>query len=102
MRRHRIDGSQLITRRSARDQILLAWDYRCAYCGDELGCRPTIDHVEPKALGGLTVPSNLVACCLSCNASKGHRPWREWLREQPFRSALGEWAIVQWLASGTL
>jgi len=99
MRRHRIDGSQLITRRSARDQILLAWDYRCAYCGDELGCRPTIDHVEPKAKGGLTVPSNLVACCLSCNASKGHRPWREWLSEQPFWSALGEWAIVQWLAS---
>jgi 5-methylcytosine-specific restriction endonuclease McrA len=96
---NRIDDTRLITRRSARDQILLAWDYRCAYCGAELAGRPTIDHVVPKACGGLTVPSNLVACCMKCNASKGHRSWREWLREQPFRSALGEWAIVQWLAS---
>ena len=99
MRRHRIDGSQLITRRSARDQILLAWDHRCAYCSSELGSRPTIDHVVAKACGGLTVPSNLVACCMACNASKGQRPWREWLSEQPFRSVLGEWAITQWLAS---
>jgi 5-methylcytosine-specific restriction endonuclease McrA len=99
MRRHRIDGSQLITRRSARDQILLAWDHRCAYCSSELGSRPTIDHVVAKACGGLTVPSNLVACCMACNASKGHQPWLEWFRQQPFRSALGEWAIMQWMAS---
>jgi 5-methylcytosine-specific restriction endonuclease McrA len=97
MDRHRIDGTRLVTRRSTRDQILLAWDYRCAYCGEELGGKPTIDHVVPKARGGLTVPSNLVACCMACNASKGHHPWREWLRQQPFGSALGEWAIRQWL-----
>ena len=96
---HRIDGTRLVTRRSARDQILLAWDYRCAYCGEELGNRPTIDHIVPKAQGGPTVPSNLVACCLACNASKGHQPWREWYRQQSFRSALGEWAILQWLAA---
>ena len=59
MSQHRIEGTRLITRRSARDQILLAWDYRCAYCGDDLGGRPTIDHVVPKAKGGPTVPSNL-------------------------------------------
>jgi 5-methylcytosine-specific restriction endonuclease McrA len=99
MDRHRIDGTRLVTRRSARDQILLAWDYRCAYCGDELGGRPTIDHVVPKAHGGPTVPSNLVACCMACNASKSHQPWREWLREQPFHSTLGEWAILQWLTA---
>lgn len=96
---HRIDGTRLITRRSARDQILLAWDGRCAYCSVELGGRPTIDHVVPKACGGLTVPNNLVACCMACNASKGHQPWLQWYRQQPFRSALGEWAITQWLAS---
>jgi len=96
---HRIDGTRLITRRSARDQILLAWDHRCAYCGVELSNRPTIDHVVPKACGGLTVPNNLVACCMACNASKGHQPWLQWYRQQPFWSALGEWAITQWLAS---
>ncbi len=99
MGQHRIEGTRLVTRRSARDQILLAWDYRCAYCGDELGGKPTIDHVVPKAKGGPTVPSNLVACCMGCNASKGNQPWREWLRQQPFHSALGEWAILQWLAA---
>jgi len=96
---HRIDDTRLITRRSARDQILLAWDYRCAYCGDELGAKPTIDHVVAKACGGLTVPNNMVACCMACNASKGHQPWLDWYRQQPFWSALGERAIVQWLAS---
>ena len=98
MGHHRIEGTWLVTRRSARDQILLAWDYRCAYCNEELGCKPTIDHIVPKARGGPTVPSNLVACCMTCNASKGHSPWLEWYRQQAFSSTIGEWAIRQWMA----
>lgn len=92
-----IDGTRLVTRRSARDQVLLAWNYRCAYCGDELGRSPTLDHVIPKVHGGLTVRSNMVACCLGCNSRKGHKPWIDWYRAQPFWSAFNEWAIAQWL-----
>ena len=94
---HRIDGTRLVTRRSARDQILLAWDYRCAYCGDELGCRPTIDHVVPKACGGLTVPNNLVACCMACNAAKCKSQWQEWYKQQTFWSLSREAAIQKWV-----
>jgi hypothetical protein len=32
-----------------------------------------------------------------CNSQKGHKEWISWYREQPFWSALGEWAIAQWL-----
>lgn len=99
MDRHRIDETRLLTRRSARDQILLAWSYHCAYCHQPLDRTPTLDHVIPKVSGGLTVPSNLIAACLACNRRKGHQHWRDWYREQPFWSAIGEWAIMQWLAS---
>jgi len=36
-----------------------------------------------------------------CNSQKGHKPWVDWYREQPFWSSLGEWAIVRWLAGET-
>lgn len=97
MDQHHIDETRLVTRRSARDQIFLAWSYRCAYCDAELGRSPTLDHIVPKAHGGLTVRSNLAACCLACNCSKGHKPWVDWFRKQPFWSATREWAIVQWM-----
>ncbi|TFH22063.1 MAG: ATP-binding cassette domain-containing protein [Myxococcales bacterium] len=56
---HHIDETRLVTRRSARDQIHLSWNYRCAYCDDPLGRSPTLDHVVPKVHGGLTVRENL-------------------------------------------
>lgn len=96
-----IDETRLVTRRSARDQILLAWNHECAYCGDPLGRSPTLDHVIPKVHGGLTVRNNLVACCWSCNSRKGHKPWVDFLRAQPFWSPLREWAIAQWLNAGS-
>ena len=99
MDRHHIDETKLVTRRSARDQILLAWNHECAYCGDPLGRSPTLDHVIPKAHGGLTVRSNLVACCFACNISKGHHPVQDWYRAQPFWTALREWAIAEWITS---
>jgi hypothetical protein len=49
---------------------------RCFYCGTTR--RVGIDHVVPMVLGGANARDNLVACCRSCNASKGRadRPWR--------------------------
>lgn len=98
---HQISETELITRKEARlrfrDQIHLAWDYRCAYCNDPLGRSPTLDHVIPKAHGGLTVKENLVSSCWNCNISKGKSPWVDWYRKQPFWSAMNEWAITHWL-----
>ena len=97
MEQHHIDETRLVTRRSARDQIHLAWDHRCAYCGDSLGRSPTLDHVVPKVHSGLTVRENLVSCCFMCNSRKGHKHWIDWFRAQPFWSATREWAILQWM-----
>ncbi len=47
---------------------------RCQYCG----CRPgtknlTIDHVQPRRLGGVTSWTNCVLACAKCNGRKGGR-----------------------------
>lgn len=55
---------------------------RCVYCGstDNL----TLDHVTPKAHGGIDVASNLVCCCLRCNGEKSDSHWAQWYASQPF------------------
>jgi hypothetical protein len=50
----------------------LASDWTCPYCGvgiDPLHC--SFDHVIPFDNNGLNIPENVVACCLSCQRSKG-------------------------------
>jgi len=45
----------------------------CQYCGKKLSmCQITIDHVIPKAKGGITSFSNCVVCCKPCNSKKGN------------------------------
>jgi hypothetical protein len=51
--------------------ILERDDYVCQYgCGKRA---TTIDHVLPRAQGGTSVPTNLVAACIECNQKKGNR-----------------------------
>jgi hypothetical protein len=79
---------------------MLRWDYRCAYCQVQLADKQaTLDHVVPKAKGGLTVRENLIPACLRCNVSKSARCWEEWLREQAFHSIEREAAIHSWINS---
>ena len=94
---HHIDETRLVSRKGARDQIHLEWNYECAYCGDALGRSPTLDHVVPKIHGGNTVRSNLISCCLNCNSRKGKQEWASWYRDQHFWTSEKEWAIAQWL-----
>ena len=101
MDRHRIEETRLITRRSARDQIFLAWDYRCSYCYEPLGRSPTLDHVVPRSKGGGQHWTNTISCCLMCNSQKGHREWREWYRQQEFWTLNREVAIQRWIDGDT-
>lgn len=61
------------TKRSAWREIgsALVSESRCWYCGTALTEKNgTTDHIQPRARGGSNDPSNLVACCKSCNFTK--------------------------------
>lgn len=49
-----------------------AWT--CQYCGDKLNWNTiTIDHVNPRSLGGVTSWTNCVAACSRCNKKKANQ-----------------------------
>src|SRR5688572_10938070 len=57
-----------------RDAVVQRAGNRCEYCqlaqeGQEATFH--IDHVEPRATGGLTVTENLALACVSCSLRKG-------------------------------
>jgi superfamily II DNA or RNA helicase len=57
----------------------------CYLCGGVLGEDWEPDHVEPWALGGETVPSNIRPACRPCNRRKGvmrFRGFQLWLHER--------------------
>jgi 5-methylcytosine-specific restriction endonuclease McrA len=57
-----------------RRAVLLRDRETCQYCGAQPGrAHLTIDHVVPRAQGGLTAWENVVAACASCNHRKGNR-----------------------------
>lgn len=54
-----------------RYEILQRDEYTCRYCGRSAPSVPLeVDHVVAIADGGTDDPSNLVACCWSCNRGK--------------------------------
>jgi 5-methylcytosine-specific restriction endonuclease McrA len=53
--------------RRLRLGILARDRYVCAYCGAPAN---SVDHVVPRAAGGTDRPTNLVACCTSCNSAR--------------------------------
>lgn len=54
-----------------RFEILRRDNHTCRYCGSAAPTvRIVVDHVVPEALGGRSVPENLVACCEPCNSGK--------------------------------
>lgn len=54
---------------------------RCFYCLRRITPRlECIDHVVPRARVGCNSYRNLVSACMECNAQKGERPAKEFLR----------------------
>lgn len=67
--------------RERRLQALARDGYVCFYCGQDA---TTVDHVIPIKGGGDPVSlDNLVACCVSCNSSKGSRSQGLFLQRTP-------------------
>lgn len=48
----------------------------CVWCGGPGG---TIEHVLPRAMGGLSEWTNIVGACRACNERRGALPWLEYL-----------------------
>lgn len=61
---------QLVTRKN----IYVRDGYRCNYCGHRFrGDELTLDHIIPKAQGGVSSWHNLTAACKRCNQIKDDR-----------------------------
>lgn len=56
--------------RFSRRGVLIRDNNLCVYCGAHA---TTIDHVLPRASGGISTYENCVAACINCNRKKGHR-----------------------------
>jgi hypothetical protein len=87
--------SKSIAKRMWRQSIKDQWEHKCAYCESEENI--TLDHITPQCKGGLDIKTNVVACCHSCNQSKGHTHWEEWYYNQCFFSAENYEKIKSWI-----
>lgn len=57
---------------------------RCAYCPNTEACELAagrhmhLDHLVPKAAGGLDIPENLVVACHRCNSARQNMSLAQW------------------------
>jgi hypothetical protein len=63
-------GPRRLKTKNLYESVLERDNYTCVYCGKE---GLTIDHVVPRAQGGLTTSKNCVTACKSCNSKKADR-----------------------------
>lgn len=59
----------------SRIEIMMRWDWRCAYCDAPA---QHLDHVHPLSRGGEDVPGNILPACQRCNLTKGAKSLAEW------------------------
>lgn len=50
--------------------------FACVYCGAE--DKLTLDHLQPRELGGTHSEENLVSACVTCNSSRRDSSLRTW------------------------
>lgn len=70
--------------REGKKQQLIGLTNKCVYCG---GFGDTVDHIIPRANGGLDIPANTVCSCLACNMQKNNHDVAKFLND---RLLLGE------------
>jgi hypothetical protein len=87
--------SKSIAKRMWRQSIKDQWEHKCAYCESQENI--TLDHITPQCKGGLDIKTNVVACCHSCNQSKGHDHWKLWYVQQDFYSEDKLNKIEEWM-----
>ena len=81
------DPAQRCIHPMLRGAVLHRDGWTCSYCGREA---TEVDHVAPRARGGATAPTNLVAACRPCNKTKGIRTPQEWRRDEALARLLSQ------------
>ncbi|MEG4144084.1 MULTISPECIES: HNH endonuclease [unclassified Microcoleus] len=64
------------SRRNKRRQLLELYGNRCHWCKKSMQkSERTIEHLQPKSLGGSNALPNLRLACFTCNNSRGNSPF---------------------------
>ena len=66
----------------------------CIYCGNP---SESIDHILPQSRGGMSITTNCVPACLSCNGLKSDADAFDWYRRQRFYDPRRSMAIRAWM-----
>ena len=82
-----------INNKSWRESIHKITKYKCIYCGKP---SESLDHLHPMSRGGISITSNCVPCCLSCNGKKSDSEVLSWYRKQNFYDPRRAMAIRAW------
>lgn len=65
-----------------RKEKTLKQNNLCFYCKEPFTSerRPTIDHIVPRASGGLNHEDNYVVACYECNQKKGSKSFDDFVQ----------------------
>jgi len=63
--------------------LLSMYGNTCLYCGHPISWENSeLDHIVPRADGGVNRLENLAVVCLPCNREKGRQPFGQWAKQQ--------------------
>lgn len=81
-----------------KHNLLIRDNFTCAYCGIHLGKHnASIDHINPRSLGGLSTFDNAVAACISCNNKKDNRTCKQanmYPKVKPYTPTISEFVMI--------
>lgn len=61
----------------SRRAIFLRDEGICQYCSKKIPTEWTLDHINPRSLGGITEWRNVCLCCVFCNRKKANRTLKQ-------------------------
>jgi len=77
------------------DSVRLYFDNHCAYCNADEPLAQ--EHVVPIDSGGEYTRDNIICACISCNSSKGKKPFLSWFRSSQHYTPEREAKILNYL-----